>query len=561
MALRDIEKKRLMLYDFAMKQLESDELCSDKDRENIEELSDEFRIGKCEMRIFNNGRDEQSKQGRVLRFYDSGIADGRSRIRREVTEDGSLNAIYTYQKAGEPEWNEEEQLLIDEFNRLFFLNKIRIRMRRLLSDATFKDASTGMPNIRYATRNMAMLINQGRISEYAAILFNIRGMNDINSQVGQDMGTSIMVRYANMLGECLRRDELETIVRIGGDNFFIICKKDRVSHIAELLEGVIIPYGKSAGDRIVVSACAGIYMIGGDVKAVHEIMNAVSSTCNIAHFVYKVPVLYYDEKLIQLMHKARRVESDFENAVQDNEFHVFYQPKVSLKDYRLVGAEALCRWIKDDNVISPASFIPVLEKSKRICSLDFYMLENVCRDIRRWIDDGIKAVPVSVNFSRRHLNNADIVKDIIDVIDQYNVPHDLIEIEVTETSTESDFMQLKRMVVGLKEQGISTAVDDFGTGYSSLSMIKNLPFKVLKIDKSFLSKENANFKYDNIMMKHVIGMATELDMECIAEGVETMDNVKLLMNNKCYLAQGYLFDKPLIKMEFEKRMITSVYSI
>lgn len=243
----------------------------------------------------------------------------------------------------------------------------------------------------------------------------------------------------------------------------------------------------------------------------------------------------------------------FESALAKEEFHVFYQPKVSLHNYKIVGAEALCRWFHNGVVIPPDSFIPALEQTQAICRLDFYMLEHVCRDIRRWIDEGRKCVRVSVNLSRKHKVNDRLISDIIEIIDTYRVPHDLIEIELVESTLEMAFPELREIVLGLKKYGIGTSVDDFGTGYSSLNLIRDLPWEVLKIDKRFVP-QNASDKKQYIMIKHLIAMAQDLGLDCIVEGIETVEQVKILKEYNCYMAQGNFFDKPLPANEFERKL-------
>lgn len=183
------------------------------------------------------------------------------------------------------------------------------------------------------------------------------------------------------------------------------------------------------------------------------------------------------------------------------------------------------------------------------------MLEHVCRDIRQWIDEGKEVVKVSVNLSRCHLGNPELLNTILDIIDKYEVPHQYIEIELTETTTDVAFHDLKSIVFGLQEQGISTSVDDFGVGYSSLNLLKELPWNVIKIDKSFLEYHEGN-RVNYIMLKQVIAMAQELGMEVIVEGVETVEHIKMLKENNCYMAQGFYFDKPLPKEEFVERIRT-----
>lgn len=243
----------------------------------------------------------------------------------------------------------------------------------------------------------------------------------------------------------------------------------------------------------------------------------------------------------------------FESALRNEEFRVFYQPKVSLYNYEMIGAEALCRWFHNGVVIPPGSFIPALEQGDDICRLDFYMLDHACRDIRRWLDEGRECVKVSVNLSRKHKVSDELIKDIVKIIDHHRVPHDLIEIELVESTSEMAYPQLKELVLGLKKYGIGTSVDDFGTGYSSLNLIRDLPWEVLKIDKRFLP-ENTSGKKRYIMIKHLIAMAQDLGIVCLVEGVETIEQVKILKEYNCYIAQGNFFDKPLPAKTFESKL-------
>lgn len=190
------------------------------------------------------------------------------------------------------------------------------------------------------------------------------------------------------------------------------------------------------------------------------------------------------------------------------------------------------------------------------------MLDIVCSHIRKWLDEGKRAVRVSVNLSRRHIVNPNLLDNIIEIIDRHNVPHEYIEIELTETTTDVEFKDLKRIVEGLQKQNICTSVDDFGMGYSSLNLIRVVPWNVLKVDRIFLpmdgeSKDSAR----SVMFKYVVAMAKELGLECIVEGVETVSQLQLLKDNDCDFAQGYLFDKPLPLEEFEKRLDMRVYSL
>ena len=200
-------------------------------------------------------------------------------------------------------------------------------------------------------------------------------------------------------------------------------------------------------------------------------------------------------------------------------------------------------------------FIPILEMNTDICRLDYYMLEMVCKDIRRRLDEGKKVVRVSVNFSRKHLLDVDLLENIVRVIEKNKVPYEYIEIELTETNTEVDFKKLQRLVNGLQEVGISAAVDDFGVGYSSLNLVRELPWNVLKIDRSLLpGMENERKKLSNIVFGHIVSLANAMGIECITEGVETAEQVGLLKEYGCPYAQGFYYDKPLPIDEYEKKL-------
>jgi EAL domain-containing protein (putative c-di-GMP-specific phosphodiesterase class I) len=204
----------------------------------------------------------------------------------------------------------------------------------------------------------------------------------------------------------------------------------------------------------------------------------------------------------------------------------------------------------------------VLEETSDICKLDFFMLEQVCRHIRKWLDEGREVVRISVNLSRKHMMDSNLLTSIMEIIERYDIPHEYIEIELTETNTDVEFKDLQRIVGGLQKEKIYTSVDDFGIGYSSLNLIRVIPWNVIKVDRSFLpcGEENED-SVCNIMFKHVVSMAKEMGLECIVEGVETPAQLEVLRDNNCELAQGYLFDKPMPVEEFEKRLDMKRYAI
>jgi EAL domain-containing protein (putative c-di-GMP-specific phosphodiesterase class I) len=256
--------------------------------------------------------------------------------------------------------------------------------------------------------------------------------------------------------------------------------------------------------------------------------------------------------------QQKQVISVFNDALRNGEFTPFYQPKVNTKTNTLVGAEALARWIRDGNLISPGDFIPVLEGDYRICELDFYMLEQVCKDLRRWIDEGMEPVCISTNFSRRNLSDPDFSKRITELISCYDIPKQYIEVELTETFSAEENKLLGRFINDMHDVGILIAIDDFGTGYSSLNLLREIPADLLKLDKSFIDG-HTGAKRDSVVVSNIAKMANELNMGIIAEGVERREQVEFLQSVNIDMAQGYLYDKPLTKADFEKRLKDKIY--
>jgi EAL domain-containing protein (putative c-di-GMP-specific phosphodiesterase class I) len=276
--------------------------------------------------------------------------------------------------------------------------------------------------------------------------------------------------------------------------------------------------------------------------------------------VEKKPCVFATKELSRRVYRQKKIIDSFPGALEQEEFVVYYQPKVNTDNCRMVGAEALVRWIRDGKMVPPGDFVPIVEQDGSVCRLDFYVLEHVCRDIRRWLDQGLEPVRVSVNFSRKHLSNPHLAGDIMAVIGRYHVPVEYIEIEVTETTDEEEQGMLSRFLVEMREQRITTAIDDFGTGYSSLNVLRSFPVDVLKIDKSFIDAGTST-ENDEIVLSHIIHMAQDLHMEVITEGVESWEQAKFLRAMDCNLVQGFLFDRPMPPADFERKLHEKQYAV
>lgn len=520
----------------------------------LEPICKFLRISRISSAVFDSTCDSATIKSAPHIYYDDGNADSTRVLKFTETNVRACKANYSFMqsKSGQ-DWSDEEVQQIEAFEKLIYTFCDRSYASTIAKDLSMFDNDLMVYPLTFFLATVKNLIRQGRIGEFGGVYFNIKHFSSINDRFGRDCATNIMKQFIHGIQEKILYEEC--ICRVGGDNFVVLFKKDNLNIIKNYLSGMPITFNDGE-ETVNVTTTAGYYMIPEATESATDVMDRISTAYQLAKSVYKRPYLFYDDEIMQHQTHVKEIEMMFPSAIENEEFKVFYQPKTQLNNYQLAGAEALCRWFRNGKVISPGEFIPVLEGSKAICTLDFYMLDHVCRDIRRWLDEGREAVKVSVNLSRLHLGDEDLLESILRIIDKYKVPHHFIEIELTETTTDVDYKELKKIVYGLREQDISTSVDDFGVGYSSLNLIREMPWNVLKIDKSFLPTQEEEDKDPSKvkMLRHIITMSQDLGLECIVEGVETAEQVKLLKDCKCYLAQGFYFDRPLPVKEFEQKL-------
>ena len=525
--------------------------------EVMAELCHVLRLGKVEVVIYENEASECSGLSETHCFYDSGkVCENICISKRIVVVDEKIIVYNIYSIDGEAEWTEEERNGINTFIAVLSTYSGKTRLVQLVHHLTFYDSDFNMYNLRQFMKCAQILCKTRRIDQFTAVRFNFKHFSVVNQNIGRENGTLVMKKFISFIDDILD-DENELICRVGGDNFLTLIKSEKLQAVLDILNGTGVIYDEIRNERIFISATVGVYVLK-DIDGVilpTDIMDRVSLAYQIAKNTSQEDVVYFNDALLARRKHNNEISVSFPKALEEREFLVYYQPKVAIDGRHIAGAEALCRWMHNGRMVSPGEFIPVLEQGLDICKLDFYMLDAVCRDIRRWLDNGIAVVRISVNLSRRHLSDIDLLKHIIEIVDRNNVPHKYIEIELTETTTDVEFKDLKRTIGGLQQAGFSTSVDDFGIGYSSLNLIKEMPWNVLKLDKSLLPGEGDESPIQNgVMFKYVVAMAREMGLECIAEGVETKEQVQLLADNQCNLAQGFYFDKPLPVEEFETRL-------
>lgn len=265
----------------------------------------------------------------------------------------------------------------------------------------------------------------------------------------------------------------------------------------------------------------------------------------------------FDSKLLEEKRWRDTVYEHQNTALKNEEFVVYYQPKYDPRTNELRGAEALVRWDSPEyGFVTPGRIIPIFEKNGFITEIDHYMISHVARDQKAWLDAGYKCVPVSVNVSRAHFIENDLAEQIRDIVDEQQCPHDLVEIELTESAFFDDKKAMIETIKRLKEYGFAVSMDDFGAGYSSLNSLKDMPLDVLKLDADFFRGDNAGERGE-IVVSEAIKLAKSLDMRTVAEGVEEKEQVDFLAQQGCDMIQGFYYAKPMPKDEYTEKMSRS----
>lgn len=526
----------------------------------FELLRDRYHLGKILMRFFvpSSIYTKEGDKKEIILFEAGGDVEEQPGYCKEFRtgEGGTVNYLI-YCSKGADTFSEEEKKDLDTVLTVLFFHSGRWRLINHVKKLSLTDGLTGLPNSGGFLTYVDELLERRELSRYDAFYFNLTRFSLVNKRFGARETDMIIVRYSEKLQEFLQPGEC--VGRLGGDNFVALILKEHTEEFLKLLSGVQT-YGMLRNQKIPVeiSAIAGVFEIDEDVRHCGVVIDECATAFNYAKHIENKPYVFASEAIRQRVLREKQVASGFAEALHKGEFKAYYQPKVETEHYRIVGAEALARWERDGRLIPPVEFVPVLEQSGMICMLDFYILEQVCRDIREWLGKGIEPVRISVNLSRRHLSNPNLAENVLDILNKYELESKYIELELTETVDESESNQFIDFMRKMKQHNVALSIDDFGTGYSSLNLLRSFPADVLKLDKAFLDCLEEN---DRIVLSNIIRMAYELHMEVVAEGVENRQQMEYLKNMSCMVVQGFLFDRPMPKPAFEEKLKAGRYEL
>lgn len=458
----------------------------------------------------------------------------------------SFNPIKGH-KFTEPEIDAIKLIALD-----MFILSGRARLMGMVKQASVTDPMTGIPNMPSLIQKGIELKISHELCHYTGIFINLKNYKYINTSMSSTAGDQGIITYAQTAASFLQNSGF--IARLGGDNFFALVHKNNQESFIKRFSNIEV--STFIGPKPVtfhIRARMGIYS-ACDSDTMSEILHNGSIALSVAKTPGCNDIIVFTPQMMERAMHEKQVSATFQDAFRKGEFVVYYQPKIHLEKGKLHGCEALVRWNKSTGLVPPAEFLPILEKETTICQLDFFVFEQVCKDIRGWIDSGFEPVRVSSNFSKVHLRNPNLADDILNIMHKYNISSKLIEIELTEVSDFDDNVAMHKFVNTLRSNGVSVSIDDFGTGYSTLNVLTNFDVNVIKLDKSLLDHIDERQTQEKIVLKNMVGLMNELNKEVVAEGVENSKQLEFLRDINCNMVQGFIYDKPLPKAEFEKRL-------
>lgn len=421
-------------------------------------------------------------------------------------------------------------------------NLIKMRESSAMLSAIEFDTQTGLYTRQAFFHHAAVLLNSSPDGTYQAVVVDIHNFKQVNSIYGESIGDDI-VRYLAKQLKRLVPDGL--VAHFDGDSFVFL---ERVTdHSMEDLEKAVRGIAKGAPIRNLILKC-GIYCCDNASMPVSVICNRAFLALNSIKDDMNHAVARFDDPINQRICRERDMESSFEDAVLNQEFVIWYQPKFDVHTERIVGAEALVRWKKaDGSVVSPGEFISLFERDGLIVRLDEYVFRRVCQMQQKLIREYGSVFPISVNLSRNSLHYPGMIERYARIVKEAQISAQVVPIELTESSG-MQMIQIKELAQKMVSLGFPLHMDDFGAGYSSLGNLNSLPFHVLKLDKSLVDYIG-NYR-GNQVLRHIISLAHGLGMEVLAEGVETQEQVQFLREVGCDVIQGYYFSKPLPEERF-----------
>lgn len=411
------------------------------------------------------------------------------------------------------------------------------------------DFLTGLPNRQQLQQQLdKILVDAGRLQRRVAVLcVGLDDFKGINEQFSYQTGDQLLLALADRLRAHSGR--LGALARLGGDQFALVqADIEQPYEAAELAQSILddleAPFILD-DQGIRLRATIGITLFPEDGDSTEKLLQKAEQTMTLAKTRSRNRYQFYIASVDSEMRRRRELEKDLREALARDQFSLVYQPQVSYRDLRVVGTEALIRWHHPEHgLVPPDLFIPLAEQNGTIIAIGEWVLDQACKQLREWHDQGFVDLRMAVNLSTVQLHHAELPRVVSNFLQMYRLPPRSLELEVTETGLMEDITTAAQHLLSLRRSGALIAIDDFGTGYSSLSYLKSLPLDKIKIDKSFV-QDLLDDEDDATIVRAIIQLGKSLGMQVIAEGVETIEQEAYIIAEGCHEGQGYYYSKPL----------------
>lgn len=419
----------------------------------------------------------------------------------------------------------------------------------------FYDYLTGLPNRNYIKDKLPRMLNDTK--EFAALIYiDVDNFTEVNDTLGYDAGDQLIISIASVLKKALRSGDM--LFHFSIDKFIIFDRESNselqtASFIYELLKKLNTNF-KIEGYDVFVTTSIGIALYPKDAKDYQTLIKNADIAMNYSKKMDRVRCRFFEKSLEEEIHEKVVLQKELRQAVEKNQLQVFYQPKIDVNTGELEGMEALVRWKHPEKgYVPPSKFIPLAEKTGIITEIGQFVLKTACTQNKIWQDLGYKPVKVAVNLSMRQLKGNSFINFIKKTLKDSKLDPRWLEFEITESMVMENFEETENLLEKIRNLGIDISLDDFGTGYSSLNYLKSLPINCIKIDKSFIDEILTDEK-QNFISSALINLAHGINLKVIAEGVETLEQFKMLKIYRCDTIQGYFFSKPVPGEEFEEML-------
>jgi diguanylate cyclase (GGDEF)-like protein/PAS domain S-box-containing protein len=430
----------------------------------------------------------------------------------------------------------------------------RIQAQERLQHMAHHDALTDLPNRNLFLDRLQQSLTRARWhNRLVAVMFlDLDRFKNINDTLGHNVGDQLLLQLSERLNKSVR--DGDTIARFGGDEFAILLDDiDSDSHISSLAEKLLDTMAepfKINKQELFVTASIGVSIFPNDGEDSDTLLRNADVAMYRAKDLGKNNYQFYSDDLSARIFERLTLENHLRRATERNEFVLYYQPQIDVRNERITGVEALLRWQHPElGLISPNNFISLLEETGLIEQVGHWVLETACQQFRSWHAAGWSYLHLSVNISSRQFNNPDFIASVHDIISATGINPEFLELELTESMLMRNASATINALHSLSELGVRFAIDDFGTGYSSLSYLRRFPIDTIKIDRSFIHDVTDN-PDDAAIASAIIVMAQSLSLNVIAEGVENQQQLEFLVSRNCHYLQGNFFSRPIPAEEF-----------